>query len=305
MKKEKTAVEKRKSVEAELGVKSSRLCENVTPCAEEKNLNSNRRDSEGAIATKNLTFKHASLFSGIGGFDLAAEWMGWENVFQVEIDEWCRKILAKNFPNIKRYADIKRFDGSKYCGRVDIVTGGWPCPKYSVAGLQGGGEPLKDELIRTTKQIMPRWFLFENVPGLITPKLSIEHAGLINEMENVGYKTRSFGISAKCVGAKQVRERIWIIGRNKMGNNTNSEGGKLGEIFNEVKKKGTQNSLVVSGNPFGFHWYEAISRIHRVFDGVSRGMDKHRNRGLGNAVVPQIPLMIFKAIEQCEALTDT
>ena len=68
--------------------------------------------------------RHGSLFSGIGGFDLAAEWMGWENVFQVEKDKFCTKVLEKNFPNVKRYGDIKEFDGSKYKGLVDIISGG-------------------------------------------------------------------------------------------------------------------------------------------------------------------------------------
>ena len=73
--------------------------------------------------------KHGSLFSGIGGFDLAAEWMGWENVFQVEIDPYCQKVLEKNFPNVKRYGDIKEFKGE--CGSVDILTGGPPCQPTS------------------------------------------------------------------------------------------------------------------------------------------------------------------------------
>ena len=68
--------------------------------------------------------RHGSLFSGIGGFDLAAQWMGWENVFQVEWDSYCQKVLAKNFPNVKRYGDIKEFKGEK--GSVDILSGGFP-----------------------------------------------------------------------------------------------------------------------------------------------------------------------------------
>lgn len=78
--------------------------------------------------------RHASLFSGIGGFDLAAQWMGWENVFQVEKDEFCQKVLEKNFQHTKRYGDIKEFDGTKYRGAIDVLTGGFPCQPYSIAG---------------------------------------------------------------------------------------------------------------------------------------------------------------------------
>lgn len=240
--------------------------------------------------------KHGSLFTGIGGFDLAAQWMGWETLFQVEIDKQCNKVLEKNFSNVKRFRDAKEFDGSTYRGAVDIVSGGWPCPKYSKAGKQTGGEPLKAELIRITKQINPPWFVFENVPGLITPKLSVEHSDLINEMESCGYQTGTFCISADMVGANQIRERVWIIGHKEMANHSDTPRGELGEIFNQGQKEGPQNRIKLPGNTIRLHWYEAISRIHRILNGLSRGMDGHRNRMLGNAVYPEIPYLIFKSI---------
>lgn len=83
---------------------------------------------------------HGSLFSGIGGFDLAALWCGWNNVFQVEIDPWCRKVLAKNFPHTERHTDIKQFDAKQYNGRIDIISGGFPCQPFSVAGKRRGKE---------------------------------------------------------------------------------------------------------------------------------------------------------------------
>jgi len=84
--------------------------------------------------------KHGSLFSGIGGFDLAAEWMGWENVFHCEKAEFQQKLLKKRFPNADSHDDITKFDGRKYRGIIDIISGGWPCQKYSVAGiLEFGG----------------------------------------------------------------------------------------------------------------------------------------------------------------------
>ena len=79
---------------------------------------------------------HGSLFSGIGGFDLAAQWMGWNNIFQVEKDDWCRKVLAKNFPKTERFTDIKDFTGYEYTNRIDVISGGFPCQPCSTAGLQ-------------------------------------------------------------------------------------------------------------------------------------------------------------------------
>lgn len=244
--------------------------------------------------------KHIGLFEGIGGFSIAAKWMGWETVAYCEINSFCQKVLRKQFKNAKEYNDIYKSDFSIYRGSVDIVTGGWPCPKYSKAGKQEGNEPLKDELIRATKQIMPRWFVFENVPGLLTQKLSGEHDALINEMECAGYETRTFRISANHVGAKQIRERVWIIGYNKMGGNTNSQAGELGNVQDKIKKERAQNCIELLRNSFRFHWYEAISRVHRILNGLSRRLDGHRNAALGNAIVPQVALQIYRTIVEYE-----
>ncbi len=113
--------------------------------------------------------KHASLFTGIDGFDLAAEWMGWENIFQCEIDEYCNKLLAQNFPNTIKYGDIKATDFSIYRGRVDILSGGFPCQPYSTAGKRLGKEDerhLWPYMLRSIQQIQPTWIVGENVRGL-------------------------------------------------------------------------------------------------------------------------------------------
>ena len=102
--------------------------------------------------------KHASLFSGIGGFDLAAQRMEWENIFQVEKDEFCQKVLTKNFPHVKRYGDIKQFDGTPYRGSIDIITGGFPCQPYSSAGKRKGNKDdrhLWPEMLRVVSEIQP------------------------------------------------------------------------------------------------------------------------------------------------------
>src|SRR5688572_707622 len=102
--------------------------------------------------------RHASLFSGIGGFDLAAQWMGWENVFQVEIDKFCQKVLEKNFPNVKRYGDIKEFKGGDYRGTIDVLSGGFPCQPFSSAGERLGTEDhrhLWPENFRIVREVQP------------------------------------------------------------------------------------------------------------------------------------------------------
>jgi DNA (cytosine-5)-methyltransferase 1 len=102
--------------------------------------------------------KHGSLFSGIGGFDLAAEWMGWENVFHCEIAEFPRKILNHYWPNADCHEDIKKTDFTKYQGTVDIISGGFPCQPYSAAGKRLGKEDdrhLWPEMLRVIREVKP------------------------------------------------------------------------------------------------------------------------------------------------------
>ena len=120
---------------------------------------------------KPIAMKHGSLFSGIGGFDLAAEWMGWENVFHCEIAEFPRKILNYYWPNAESYEDIKKTDFTKWCGTVDIISGGFPCQPYSAAGKRLGKEDdrhLWPEMLRVIREVQPRFVVGENVAGLLS-----------------------------------------------------------------------------------------------------------------------------------------
>jgi DNA (cytosine-5)-methyltransferase 1 len=115
--------------------------------------------------------RHGSLFSGIGGFDLAAEWMRWENVFHCEWMPFPRKILNYHFPNSISYEDITKTDFTQWRNRIDIITGGVPCQPFSKAGKMLGSEDeryLWDDYIRVLREIKPRWFVAENVSGLLT-----------------------------------------------------------------------------------------------------------------------------------------
>lgn len=114
---------------------------------------------------------HASLFSGIGGFDLAAEWMGWYNEFHCEWNEFGQKVLKHHFPNSISYHDITKTDFTKHRGQIDVLTGGFPCQPYSTAGLRKGKADerhLFPEMLRAIKEIQPRWVIGENVRGLVS-----------------------------------------------------------------------------------------------------------------------------------------
>lgn len=162
--------------------------------------------------------RHLSLFSGIGGFDLAAEWMGWENVAQVEKDIFCLKILEKNFPNTKRYEDIKQFNGADYAGRVDIVTGGFPCQPFSQAGTRRGTDDdryLWPEMLRVIREIKPTWVIAENVYGLLTIQQGVVFEQVCADLEREGYEVQPIIIPACGLNAPHRRYRVWFIANAK------------------------------------------------------------------------------------------
>jgi len=152
--------------------------------------------------------KHGSLFSGIGGFDLAAEWCGWENLWQVEIDPFCQAVLAKQFPNTKRYGDIKNVSGLE---AVDVISGGFPCQPFSVAGKQTGATDnryLWPEMLRIIAEVKPTWIVAENVAGIINMELE----SVLTSLEAESYEVWPLVIPACAVEAPHRRERVWILG---------------------------------------------------------------------------------------------
>ncbi len=153
---------------------------------------------------------HGSLFSGIGGFDLGFQRTGIETIWQVEIDEYCQKVLAKNFPGVQRFADIREC-GAHNLSPVDIISGGFPCQPWSVAGKQGGAADARNlwpEMFRIIGELRPRWVVAENVPNLdAMGYLDIT----IDDLESIGYEVRPVEIPAAGVGASHLRKRIWIV----------------------------------------------------------------------------------------------
>jgi len=158
--------------------------------------------------------KHGSLFSGIGGFDLAAQWMGWENILQVEIDAWCQKLLKQHYPDAQQFSDIREFDGRPFAGKLDIISGGFPCQPYSTAGERKGKEDsrhLWPEMLRVIREIQPRWVVGENVRGLINWNGGMVFDEVQSDLESAGYEVQPFLLPAAGCNAPHQRERIWFV----------------------------------------------------------------------------------------------
>lgn len=165
---------------------------------------------------------HASLFSGIGGFDLAAEWVGWTNLFNCEIDGFCRKILKYHFPNAIQYGDIKNTDFRKWRGSVNVLSGGFPCQPFSVAGNRKGTADdryLWPEMLRAIREILPCWVVGENVRGFVSWSEGLVFETVCSDLEAAGYRVQAFIVPACSVGAPHRRDRVWIVAyHNDTGN---------------------------------------------------------------------------------------
>jgi DNA (cytosine-5)-methyltransferase 1 len=158
--------------------------------------------------------RHGSLFSGIGGFDLAAEWMGWENVFHCEKEKFCQQVLNYYWPNATLHEDIRNTDFTIYRYRIDILTGGFPCQPYSTAGKRLGKEDdrhLWPEMLRAIREISPRWIVGENVRGLTNWNGGLVFDEVQADLEAEGYEVIPFLLPACAVNAPHRRDRIWFV----------------------------------------------------------------------------------------------
>jgi DNA (cytosine-5)-methyltransferase 1 len=155
-------------------------------------------------------WRHLDLFSGIGGFALACRMVGGiETVGFCERDNYCQQVLAKHWPDVPICNDIHKMKGNEY-GPIDLITGGFPCQPYSLAGERRGNEDdraLWPQMLRVIREARPAWVLGENVPGIITLALD----GVLADLEGEGYACETLIIPACGVDAKHRRERIWIV----------------------------------------------------------------------------------------------
>jgi len=179
--------------------------------------------------------RHLDLFSGLGGFSLGLEATGgFETVAFCDIEKFSRKVLKKHWPNVKQYKDIKELTYEQIkedtLAPIDIVTGGYPCQPFSIAGSQRGEKDkrhLWPDMFRIVKECKPTWVIGENVSGHI--KLGLDT--VLQDLESEGYSVRAFSISASSIGANHQRERVWIIAHSNM-ENTRQHGRRIESTWN-------------------------------------------------------------------------
>ena len=285
--------------------------------------------------------RHGSLFSGIGGFDLASEWMGWDNVFHCESNLFGQKVLNYYWPNSITYNDIIKTDFSIHRGTIDILTGGFPCQPYSSAGKRLGKEDerhLWPEMLRAIREIQPTWVVGENVRGLTNWNGGLVFDEVQAELEAQGYEVTPFLLPACAVNAPHRRDRIWFIAysdnkRRSSGlGKIQKEDAKISQWNNNAQFSNTNDSnasdsngiglrgqsdrfgksTVIGKNSKGNNWknFPTVSPICNGDDGLSNRLDtitfaKWRKESIkagGNAVVPQVVYQIFKSIEQYNQL---
>lgn len=172
---------------------------------------------------------HGSLFSGLGGFDLAAQWMGWENVFHCEWNPFGQRILKHYWPNATSYSDITKTDFSVHRGTIDIITGGFPCQPFSTAGKRKGKEDYRHlwpQMLRAIREIQPAWVVGENVRGLTNWNGGMVFDEVQADLEVEGYEVTPFLLPACAVNAPHRRDRIWFIAYSK-GNNDKRDTGTI------------------------------------------------------------------------------
>lgn len=280
---------------------------------------------------------HLSLFSGIGGIDLAAEWAGFESVAMVERDKYCQKILAKNFPNTKIHDDVTTLNANEYRGKIDLLSAGFPCQPHSLAGKRqasGDERDLWSEVVRIIRDSQPRWFLGENVRGLLSSESGKFFGRILDDLEEMGYRVGWCLYGAKDIGAVHRRERVFIVayssrirgqaegnhreGRPFCGERKQCYKGRcerckmVGRDYaDNLSKTNASDTDCIRQSQFENIWggdwriwdvepviyeTETESRIRGAHDGIPNRVD--RLRALGNAVVPQQVYPILAEIAQ-------
>ena len=247
-----------------------------------------------------MTIKtHLDLFSGIGGFALAASWAGFETIGFSEVDPFCNKILMKNFPFVENYGDIRRIHGEAF-GGVDLITGGYPCQPFSHAGARRGAEDdrhLWPDMRRVISQARPAWVVAENVLGHVTMGLD----EVLTDLEDLGYTGRPIVVPACAEGARHRRDRVWIVAHTEQHGLDEAEEFDSGpEVPGDGRVQEPEGHGSVCGGIWDWGGYPGPLEpptepaVRRTDDGVSARLDSSRLAALGNAIVPQVAYRLLK-----------
>ena len=295
-----------------------------------------------------MKLRHFDVCSGIGGFALGFRWAALsEPVAFCEIDPYCQKVLAKNFPNIPIHKDLKELvneeakpESTRTIPDHDILTAGYPCQPFSVAGKRRGEEDPRNiwpYVYEIVKRKHPTWCVFENVYGHVAMGLD----KVLNEMEMEGYTTQTFIVPACSLDAPHLRNRLWIVAntsstglerqsehspsiscsgekRSKSRSETSREDSMADtqcmgreprseerEEFTGEESHGESDHRSSNGSEEerARNWWQFEPNVGRVAYGVSSRVD--RLRGLGNAIVPQIAMQIGLSIKEAVKYEDT
>lgn len=239
-----------------------------------------------------------SLFTGgVAGFDLAAEWMGWEVLLMCERDPACQLLLKQNFPGIPIHSDVCTLNLTPYYGTVDVVFGGFPCQPHSLAGKRLGKDDerhLWSEMRRCYNEARPRWVIGENVLGIVTTELD----SILADLEEDGYTARTFVISAQCLGSPFDGKRVIIMAQANDWSEPVRGNGQLQATTQTQGRRdyhGRRTQEFVSGQ-----WWKIQPRPNGVADGIPNRVE--RIKMIGNAVQPQLAYEVFRAIELIESV---
>lgn len=252
------------------------------------------------------------LFSGIGGFSLGLERTGgFETVAFCEIDPFARAVLAKNFPGVPIYDDVRSLTAERLAADgigVDVITGGFPCQDLSEAGGRGGitasRSGLWGEIARLAGELRPEIVIVENVSNLLAGERGAWFGRLLGDLAQIGYDAEWHSIPASYVGAPHERDRVWIIadrsevGRNRPGGYPVAKHVLYDHAQWPAATRGTWGDLVdwLKSPDAAYLWEAPDGTPRRMADGVLRGLDSPAVGACGNSVVPQIPELIGRAI---------
>jgi len=272
-----------------------------------------------------VTLTMGSLFSGIGGFELAGEWCGVRTIWQSEIDPYCTALLAERFPGTPNLGDITTIDW-RHVERPDIVAGGFPCQDISYAGkgagLAGERSGLWYEFARCIRELGPRYVIVENVRALFTRGFG----DVLGTLADLGYDAEWAMYGAADVGAPHRRHRVWLLaypsgrreavrdtsggglgGESRRGDGAQSADGREAVADAErqrlegfIEAGAASGAVDGPGNGCDPRWWATEPDVGRVAYGVPARLD--RLRGLGNAIVPACAVPIFKRIHQLDAM---